>query len=1124
MPTRLSIHFMHGSFLFESLLPLALTTNRIVQVLHGATADDQLQIDIHSDFLPEQEENFLHLSSETMRKGDLIDFDLEEGRIIVRHLGSEVSSHPAPWLKKLRAHRRVVACASEGTDFSGEVLLKERDGRDHTAFRGVHESHDSFIPFFASSIAIFPFESAGGRHDEVAERFHRDIVARLRADFPSITLHERKELDAVDLEQQLFGGTITGAALYLHGYAQKDGSLLLYASATETDHRRIWLLKDTAQIGEILSGLLQSPDTTVSVEPAGRIVLLPFQSASGSEASLRLARWCEDLAEVQLSSREIAVERNSLGFLASELRLDQDLTIDLERAGWLLGGWIFGDERDGARLHLRLIEAATGVVASELAITIHRSDAQIEIDSGLRALLAATTLGASRGGPPLSATASREALEQYLFALNYLDDDRMDDAENALEASVLLDSSFGMARYRLFLLQVNAGRIADAEEMFDALSRDFPHYPELDESLLVAADHLYEISPAQNGDQVARMLERFNSSTLRESRWLSTALTARARILEEKGRLPEAYAAYTQVNSLPKSFKWFYLAQSDRLEQFAARKAAELENKLGIAARGGLSEEKVLAHVEQALSRQPDLFQAWYQLARIRYRRLGRGPEAAEGFRRALKLRPDYAEAWKELWLTGEDEDALERALSLKPYYPLYLHDDGRFDEAVAHRMNAHDFYASLALAARVQDRIGTSSPTRVSANIKEDLALLLQIQPYRSTYRMMAAGYFLSRGDSEEALKHLRFIVENEPRSREAEDAVEQVRSIYFARGEGDRFVRWTRFLHEGRELMAQAERYAFLDRDSDAASALRQVLTMNPESLIAREALIQWVALGRASPTAAAELRSFWHDNGHTITSSPYWKEDPARLAVLCRTFLDDRQYLELMTDAGEEMMLAGRLETAFKRNKISGELPIYSAQAIAETPVLDGRIDDGEWAAHRLPISWVRFEPYPGSTMKFTEFFLSYDDSMLYFAFRCREHPGRLAMAYQTETGSPIYFEDGVILQLDPARTMQGYYEIRFNPHGIIRTIRRGPAWEYAGLPWQPEIRWAARSNGDEWIVEAALTIPWDFPSLRKGNAWKFNPARVWHDADPVMIAPTRISPDVADLENFSMIVPD
>lgn len=1122
------IYFLKRKFLFEDLLPWELRARHHMRVTLRGSKAALFQLDFITEDFSDLEAGEMRLTSGDFRPGDTVEFRIDEGEMLVQRQGSAEIVVPSPWLERFRDHSRVVVRTGDGAPVRASVYAEPRSVQDNAAFAGAGASMDTSPMADVKTIAIFNFEAGDSSSAVRAGDFQERLTTAIRTRFPDVGIIERQDLFHVDLEQKLFGGTLTGASVYFHGFAGRDGAVTIYAYRPAQDDRRIWNLGSPEEIERIVSQLntgdIPTDDSLIRLNES-TISILPFRSASKDETGRRIASLYEDLIEMNLATRGVAVERQRLGLLSRELLTGSDLAIDIARAGWLLGGWVSKADNDGVRLHLRLISSRTGEVVAQESFDVPVSIAGDLIEAPMERLLAGSAIspGISKG-PVLGLSSHAEALEQYMFALNELNEDRRSEAIAALDAALAIDPKFGLARYRLFLLQAEDGRVDEADATFETLSRDFPGYPELDEALLVAADQLYSANPARDAERVAEMLGRFSEPRFRESRWMSVALVARALLLERFEKFSDAHTAFTKVNSLSRSWKWFYHHYQDEFQEYAAIRAKSLGERLGIKVSSSSPEEATLARVEAALLGNPSLFQAWYHVGRMRNRRLGQNTRAAEAFRKALAIRPDYAECWKELWLTGNDAGALEKALSLRPDYPLYLHDAARFREAVKNRMHPHDFYASLALYTDISNKLRSGYSRENRKTHGDDLKLLLELQPARNEYRRLAGDFFLSAGESDVAAIHFRFIAENDPFSADAENAVAQVQRIMASSGRLPEFIRWHRFLSEGRELMVDADRAA-LDGDvPNAAAKLRMVITEHDETLLAREALIQWIELSRGSDFARDELRGFVTSNSSLLRSNPYWREDPERLCILLGSlFGRDPLPCEPQPADGRSMRLAESLERAYASPGGESDLPLYHVSRAEAPPVIDG-ILESEWLEHRVTIAWQRTDPYPRSELKPTEFFLSYGDSMLYFAFRCREFPNRPIMGYQSDSGSPIYFEDGVVLQLDPYRTMHGYREIRFNPLGVLRTVMRGPFWPYNGFPWQPEIEYKTTLSEDGWVVEAQLSVAGDYPAIKPGTAWKINPARIWFDADLVMIAPTSLGTDIADPENFSMVIFD
>lgn len=195
-------------------------------------------------------------------------------------------------------------------------------------------------------------------------------------------------------------------------------------------------------------------------------------------------------------------------------------------------------------------------------------------------------------------------------------------------------------------------------------------------------------------------------------------------------------------------------------------------------------------------------------------------------------------------------------------------------------------------------------------------------------------------------------------------------------------------------------------------------------------------------------------------------------------------------------------------------SRDLPVYEVSRTATPITVDGKLDDPVWAnAPRFPDLRLNLDGSP-SPYK-TEARALYDDTFLYFSFRCRDD--NIWATFMTRD-QHLWEEEvvEVFLQADPYRT--SYIELEVNPIGTmldiylldIRKPLRYESWNSQKLKWGVQVLGTVDGkDGDrEWTCEIALPLE-DIVTAknlppRVGDRWRLNLYRVEQRPRPVLLA--------------------
>jgi hypothetical protein len=160
-----------------------------------------------------------------------------------------------------------------------------------------------------------------------------------------------------------------------------------------------------------------------------------------------------------------------------------------------------------------------------------------------------------------------------------------------------------------------------------------------------------------------------------------------------------------------------------------------------------------------------------------------------------------------------------------------------------------------------------------------------------------------------------------------------------------------------------------------------------------------------------------------------------------------------------------------------------------AIAEPPVIDGRLDDACWEQATHVDGFWR-ERIDAPEHERTEAWLCYDSRAIYVAFRCHDsRPSEIRYDQKKRQGS-LYRDDQVQFWLDVENKSQNFYSFRVNPAGTQEDRVPGGASEK--IEWRGDWRAAAAIDEGGWTAEMA--IPFSILRYPDGqDCFRFNFAR-------------------------------
>lgn len=172
---------------------------------------------------------------------------------------------------------------------------------------------------------------------------------------------------------------------------------------------------------------------------------------------------------------------------------------------------------------------------------------------------------------------------------------------------------------------------------------------------------------------------------------------------------------------------------------------------------------------------------------------------------------------------------------------------------------------------------------------------------------------------------------------------------------------------------------------------------------------------------------------------------------------------------------------------------EVPEYTAKRATEKIVLDGILDEADWAAAESVGDFV-FPWWTEGAKEQTEAKLMWNDEFLYVSFRCDDAH---IWAEYFNTNSATYNDDCVELFWNPSpETQNDYYQFEINCIGNLLSVRKSNRATIMLPHITQSIQGTVNNDSDTdtgWIVEMALrysdyTMLSDGSTPENGTVWR------------------------------------
>ena len=170
-----------------------------------------------------------------------------------------------------------------------------------------------------------------------------------------------------------------------------------------------------------------------------------------------------------------------------------------------------------------------------------------------------------------------------------------------------------------------------------------------------------------------------------------------------------------------------------------------------------------------------------------------------------------------------------------------------------------------------------------------------------------------------------------------------------------------------------------------------------------------------------------------------------------------------------------------------------PVVEATRAERAPVIDGRLDDGCWAAAR-PAADFRVNNTDTPARFGTAVRVLFDDSALYVGVRCTENkPADIRTESLPRDNPNVFRTDCVEIMLDPGATRNDYFHFGVNASGSLADRACTQGGFVGDMAWDSTASAASFIGADFWSCEVA--IPWSCLGItpKAATAWRINVCR-------------------------------
>jgi len=170
-----------------------------------------------------------------------------------------------------------------------------------------------------------------------------------------------------------------------------------------------------------------------------------------------------------------------------------------------------------------------------------------------------------------------------------------------------------------------------------------------------------------------------------------------------------------------------------------------------------------------------------------------------------------------------------------------------------------------------------------------------------------------------------------------------------------------------------------------------------------------------------------------------------------------------------------------------------PAVEVPRMAAPPVIDGQLNDEEWAGAAQVSGFVEYMGH-GPAQCDTQVRLGWDNEHLYVAFVCQEPDTKALVVKQHEPDSDrLFLDDCVELFIKPRSDEDTYYHWIVNAAGTVFDAASKRATPDSDVEWNSGCSVATSVAAGKWIVEMAIPISAIGVTPAAGDVWTGNLGR-------------------------------
>ena len=183
--------------------------------------------------------------------------------------------------------------------------------------------------------------------------------------------------------------------------------------------------------------------------------------------------------------------------------------------------------------------------------------------------------------------------------------------------------------------------------------------------------------------------------------------------------------------------------------------------------------------------------------------------------------------------------------------------------------------------------------------------------------------------------------------------------------------------------------------------------------------------------------------------------------------------------------------------------GRVPVgrFTAVRLAKPPVLDGRIEPGEWDDAFGSSGIIAAFDHVLITSA-THMRMGWDEGHLYFLFVCKRGPGEWRLTKTVRFNDDYDFGDpSVEIWISPPKPVPETYQNIINTYPAVMDNHQIPSRGYTGAGWKGNWKIGVHEDPDSYIIEAAIPVA-DFgmAGIRDGDVWNILLCRTCQGAKP------------------------